>query len=114
MSNYPEIRAGFKFLIQLCFSNPFLLVALFLFCSIYKNIGGVFAFLHSRYELLVFTRVIFIKVTHYNYTSIRVQLYCEKQNNVLHTFVNYELLGTREELINLMKNLDLKEDVLNG
>lgn len=41
-------------------------------------------------------------------------LYCEKQNNVLHTFVNYELLGTKEELIDLMKNLDLKEDVLNG
>lgn len=41
-------------------------------------------------------------------------LYNEKQNNVLHTFVNYELLATEEVVTNLMKQLDLKEGILNG
>ena len=40
--------------------------------------------------------------------------YCEKQNNILHVFINYELQGTQEEMVSLMQNLDMKEDILNG
>lgn len=40
-------------------------------------------------------------------------LYYEKQNNILHTFVNYKFNGSKEVINNYMKNFKLEEGLKN-